>query len=168
MDVPNHLLQLLYFVVPAYTANMAAQLAAHWHGWNRPISERWLGSHKTVVGLLLGVFAAMATTGVQHAIAWRGGIADYGQWVVLGAAFGMGALGGDALKSALKRRAGIPPGDRWIPADQLDFIAGALVLTWHWAPLDAVDVFTILGATFAGHIMVDHVAYWLGIRDTAW
>lgn len=162
------LLQLLYFVAPAYAANMAAQLAAHWRGWNRPISERWLGSHKTIIGLLLGLCAAMVTTRVQYAIAWGGGIVDYGQWVVLGAAFGMGALGGDALKSAIKRRAGIAPGKRWIPADQLDFIIGALALTWHWAPLDGLDVFTILAATFAGHIMVDHVSYWLGIRDTAW
>ena len=162
------LLQLLYFVAPAFAANMAAQLAAHWHGWNRPISERWLGGHKTIIGLLLGLCAAIVTTGVQAFIAWRGGIVDYGQWIVLGAAFGTGALGGDALKSAIKRRAGIPPGGRWIPADQLDFIIGALILTWHWVRLDGVDVFTILAVTFAGHIMVDHVAYRLGIRDTAW
>jgi hypothetical protein len=45
---------LVYVMLPAYFANMAAAFAKFWPGWNRPISRRWLGDHKTVVGFLLG------------------------------------------------------------------------------------------------------------------
>jgi CDP-2,3-bis-(O-geranylgeranyl)-sn-glycerol synthase len=48
-------LQLVYFMAPAYVANMLPPFVAHWRGWNPPISERWLGSHKTVLGFALGV-----------------------------------------------------------------------------------------------------------------
>jgi hypothetical protein len=48
-------LQLVYFMAPAYAANMLPPFGAHWRGWNPPVSERWLGSHKTVLGFALGV-----------------------------------------------------------------------------------------------------------------
>lgn len=38
-------------MLPAYLANMTPPLVRFWKGWNRPISRKWLGDHKTVVGL---------------------------------------------------------------------------------------------------------------------
>jgi len=52
-------LQLVYFMAPAYLANMAPPFVRYWKGWNRPISRRWLGSHKTVVGFGVGVLGAV-------------------------------------------------------------------------------------------------------------
>jgi hypothetical protein len=37
-----HLLQLLYFMLPAYLANMSPPFVRRWHGWNRPINVRLL------------------------------------------------------------------------------------------------------------------------------
>jgi len=37
--------QLLYLMAPVYVANMAPPCVKFWRGWNRPISERLLGSH---------------------------------------------------------------------------------------------------------------------------
>jgi len=59
-----------------------------------------------------------------------------------------------------------PPGQSWIPADQLDFIVGALLLAWPWLRLQLLDVALILAFTFVAHIVVNHVAFRLGIRDT--
>ena len=75
---------------------------------------------------------------------------------------------GDAVKSFFKRRVGVPPGGRWIPADEIDFIIGAMVLGSPWLDLTAVDVVLVLGFTFVAHIIVNHVAFRLGIRDTKW
>jgi CDP-2,3-bis-(O-geranylgeranyl)-sn-glycerol synthase len=131
---------LIYLMLPVYVANMAPPFVKYWPGWNRPISRRWLGDHKTVVGFLLGVATATAIAYMQSLIGWRDGLAHYDQWLLLGLACGIGAMGGDALKSLLKRRCGIPPGKPWIPADQLDFVVGGLVVLSFFVTLRPLDV----------------------------
>lgn len=160
--------QLLYFMAPAYTANMAPPFVKYWPGWNRPISERWLGSHKTVIGFAAGILAACATTLAQSSMAIPGSLVAYDDWLGLGLRFGLGAMAGDSLKSFLKRRAGIRPGASWIPFDQLDFVLGALALVWSRVSLSLADVVVILLVTVGGHIAVNHLGYWLGIRDSRW
>ena len=129
------LVELVYLMLPAYFANMAAPFSKFWPGWNAPISRRWLGARKTVVGL----------------------------------AQGTGAMSGDGAKSFVKRRLGIAPGHRWVPADQLDFVVGALLLTWPWLTwLHFTDVLLILAFTFVADIAVNRISFRLGIRDTPW
>ena len=77
-------------------------------------------------------------------------------------------MGGDSLKSYAKRRVGIAPGARWMPADQLDFIVGAMVPMAAIVSFSWVDVLLLLGFTFFAHIAVNHLAFHLRIRDTAW
>lgn len=160
--------QLLYFMAPAYVANMAPPFVRYWNGWNRPISQRWLGSHKTVMGFGIGVLAAVAVTFVQSRGAWEGALVTYDHWPVLGLRFGVGALAGDSAKSFVKRRAGIAPGKPWIPWDQLDFVLGALIFTWGCASLAWSDLAAILLVSAGGHVLVNHLGYWIGIRDLKW
>jgi CDP-2,3-bis-(O-geranylgeranyl)-sn-glycerol synthase len=160
--------QLFYLMLPVYFANMAPPFVKYWSGWNRPISRRWLGDHKTVVGFLLGVAVATVITFIQSLIAWREGLTSYDRWLTLGLACGFGALGGDALKSLIKRRCGIPPGQPWIPADQLDFVIGGLVALSLFVTLQPLDVALILVVSFLGDIGVNHLSFRLGIRNTKW
>ena len=160
--------QLLYLMMPAYCANMTPPFVRFWRGWNPPISARWLGSHKTVVGAAGGVLAAMVVALIQARLRWRGAIADYDRWPILGLLLGVGAIGGDAVKSFIKRRRGVAPGGRWIPFDQLDAAIGALVLVAMRVDLSWSDVAAVLAITFVGDIGVNQVAYRLGIRESAW
>ena len=160
--------QLFYLMLPAFIANMAPPFVKYWPGWNSPISERWLGSHKTVIGFSAGILTAIATTFVQSWIGWSGALIPYVDWPLLGAAIGFGAMSGDAVKSLIKRRLGIAPGVSWIPADQLDYVMGALACLWFWIHLDWQDVLLLFAVSFVGHIIVNHLAYYLGIRDTRW
>jgi CDP-2,3-bis-(O-geranylgeranyl)-sn-glycerol synthase len=162
------LIQLLYFMAPAYAANMAPPFVRYWKGWNRPISRRWLGSHKTVVGFGIGVLAAVAATFIQSRIAWEDALVAPESWPTLGLRFGVGAMAGDTAKSFVKRRAGIAPGRPWLPWDQLDFVLGALALVWGAAALSWVDLATILVSSVIGHVLVNHLAYRLRIRDVKW
>lgn len=160
--------QLVYFMAPAYVANMVPPFTRCWSGWNRPISKRWLGSHKTVLGFGSGVLAGVLVTFVQSRIAWKGALVNDPPWLTLGLRLGGGAMLGDSAKSFVKRRVGIPPGKPWIPWDQLDFVIGALALVARIAPLTRVDVLAILLVSLTGHILVTRLGYWAGIRDVRW
>lgn len=161
-------LQLAYFMTPAYAANMAPPFVRYWKGWNRPISRRLFGTHKTVMGFVVGVLAATLVTFVQWLLAWSGSIVAYEEWPPLGLLFGVGAMAGDSVKSFFKRRLGVEPGRPWIPFDQLDFVLGALVLVYPRVTLAGADVATILLLSFCGHIVVSHLGRWLGVKDTRW
>lgn len=162
------LLQLAYFMLPAYCANMAPPFTRYWRGWNRPIHERLLGSHKTVLGFLAGVATGVLVAGVQSRIHAPWSLVDYQHWLLLGLSLGGGAMLGDALKSLIKRMLHIRPGARWIPFDQLDFVVGALALTGAYAGLGTTDVAAIAAMTFVGDIAVNQLSYRLGIKDSPW
>jgi CDP-2,3-bis-(O-geranylgeranyl)-sn-glycerol synthase len=164
----RHVVQLVYLMLPAYLANMTPPFIRHWTGWNRPISTKWLGDHKTVVGFCAALIVAVTVTLMQSAVNWRDGLLPYSHWPLLGLAFGFGAMGGDCLKSFLKRLRGIAPGKSWIPMDQLDFVAGALILISPWRPVDWMDIAKILAISFAGAVAINHLSYALGVRDTKW
>lgn len=167
-DAIYRLAQLAYLMLPVYVANMAPPFSRYWSGWNRPISRRRLGEHKTVVGFALGLVAAVMTAFIQSRVHWKGGMLPYDQWLLLGFATGLGAMGGDSLKSFFKRQLGIGPGRPWIPADKLDFIIGGLLMLSFWVNLSWTDAVYILAVSFAGDILVNHISFRLGIRDTRW
>lgn len=167
-DFLLRVLGLVYFMLPAYLGNMAPPLLRFWHGWNRPLHERLLGTHKTVLGVGVGVAAAVATTAVQARLPWPWPRVDYACWPWLGLGFGIGALGGDALKSLFKRRLGRAPGRPWVPFDQLDFVLGALLLVGWSARLGLVDVLIIVVFSFVADLLVNRIAYRLGVKSTPW
>lgn len=160
--------ELLYFMLPAYLANMAPPFVRFWRGWNQPINRRWLGDHKTVAGFGAGVCVALATTFLQSRIADLGRLWTADQWPILGLGFGIGAMGGDCFKSFLKRLRGIAPGRPWIPMDQLDFVVGAMFLTLPWVQWRWSDVAVISIVSFFGDLVVNQLAFRLRIRSTPW
>jgi len=92
------LLQLGYFMLPAYAANMTPPFMRYWKGWNPPIAARQLGAHKTVLGFGSGILAAILVASIQSWIAWDGSLVKYDAW--LGLRFGVGAMAGDSVKSS--------------------------------------------------------------------
>jgi len=164
----TRLLELIYLMLPCYAANMAPPFVKYWRGWNQPIDRVRLGSHKTVVGFALGVAVGLLVAFIQSRSSWPSTLWPSGDWFQVGLALGLGAMSGDAIKSYFKRRRGIAPGARWIPADQLDFVVGALLATAWLVPLRWLDVVAILAITFVADLAVNRIAFGLGIRDTAW
>jgi CDP-2,3-bis-(O-geranylgeranyl)-sn-glycerol synthase len=163
-----HLAQLMYLMLPVYLSNMAPPFVRFWHGWNPPISVTLLGSHKTVVGFAMGVAVGVAVTYLQSRLQWEGSRLPPEDWLGAGIAAGLGAMGGDSLKSFFKRRLHIAPGKRWSPFDQLDFIAGGLIALGFFVRLDWTDIAVICGISFIGDVLVNHVSFYLGIRETKW
>lgn len=179
-DLGFFLLKCFYFMMPAYFANMAPvmvkkiDLLAFPIDFNRKLgSEPVLGKNKTFRGLFFGVIFAIIAAYVQFLLYNEGffrsiSFFSYENWLLLGFLMGFGALTGDLIKSFFKRRLGIKPGARFIPFDQTDFVIGALVFA---APAFKVTLSIFLASlfvSFIGHIIVNHAAFCLKIRNEKW
>ncbi len=139
------IIQALWLVLPAYIANASALLV----GGGTPIDfgktwkdgKRILGDGKTWRGLITGAIVGMAAGfGLSVVAVYANdsefaflGISNFGRFPLMIPIIGaicFGALFGDITESFLKRRIGKKRGENWIPFDQLDFIVGALILSF--------------------------------------
>ena len=138
-------LQALWLILPAYIANASAVLV----GGGKPIDsgktwkdgKRILGDGKTWRGLFSGAFVGI-TAGFGLVVAARYinmsdfyfiGLNDFTgfPWMIpIIFSLCFGALLGDITESFFKRRIGRKQGVDWIPFDQIDFILGALFLSF--------------------------------------
>jgi CDP-2,3-bis-(O-geranylgeranyl)-sn-glycerol synthase len=164
----HRLVELVYLMAPVYFSNMAPPLVKFWPWWNQPIHRQTLGDHKTVIGFLFGLIGATTTTATQHWLDWGGSLLNYDAWPAIGVCCGTGAMLGDCAKSFVKRRLGKKPGSRWVPADQLDFVIGGLLALSFWIKLSFSDVLIVLATSFVADLIVNRVAFRLGLRDSYW
>jgi len=191
MPVHAVVLQGLWAFLPAYCSNMLATLV----GGGPPIDggrvlgdgRRALGEGKTWRGLLAAPLLATLVGVAQHhlAPAFGFGVTGFGPapWYAVHAyALALGALVGDLGASFLKRRLGKQRGARWLGPDQLDFVAGGLLVgalaslavaplaggAWFleafaWGPLLAILIFTP-----ALHVLVNGIGYVIGVKEVPW
>jgi CDP-2,3-bis-(O-geranylgeranyl)-sn-glycerol synthase len=180
----DDILFALWFMLPAAVANGAPIFSArlprinqwnarldfgtHWQG--RPL----LGSHKTWRGLISGMITATLTLWLQQLLVAHTGwaqiftahIAYTGlPTLILGPLFGLGALGGDAVESFFKRRHGTKSGKSWFPFDQLDYIAGALVVSLPFVILSLRQYALVVVIWFCLHITSTYVGWRVGLKD---
>jgi len=177
------LVEVLWFMLPAYGANMVPGLFRNTLMWlGKPVDfgkewkgNRLLGNNKTFRGFVVGVLCAMLLASIQR-IAYQTqsiksiSMIDYSQInpLVLGFLFGFGALFGDAAKSFFKRRLGIRPGARWIPFDQVDWVIGSLLFVSFFYVPDTAHLIMIIVLFPILHVIVNHIAFYLRIRETKW
>jgi len=162
-------------MLPAYFGNMAPVIMKnHFKFLAVPIdksfpgSTSWFGSHKTWRGLFLAPVFGVITAYLQFVFNISSlNLIDYSHWLIIGVLLGTGAILGDLIKSFIKRRLKIAPGKKFIPFDQIDFVMGALLLSWYIVPSLKVAV-TLLIISPLLHIIVNHIAFYLKIRGEAW
>lgn len=178
------ILLALWFLVPAGLANSAPMIAkkipgidrldAPMDGGRKYRGVALLGPHKTWRGLISGMIMSTIIFWLQQLAfeqtAWAANISngvDYAALptLILGPLFGLGALGGDAIKSFFKRRRGIQSGDTWIPFDQIDFIIGAIVVSLPFVVLAPAVYAWMFVLYFGLHVSFNYVGYKLGLKD---
>ena len=180
-SVSLFILKCFYFMLPAYFANMAPvivrkdfrELAVPLDMGAKLEGERLLGNNKTYRGLIFGIIFAAGTAYVQFTLYENDlleslAITDYSNWLFLGILMGLGAIGGDAVKSFFKRRAGKKPGERFFPWDQVDFVIGALLLSAIVVRIPLLTVVVAILLSILLHIAVNHLAFYLKIRKEKW
>ncbi|MFH1316283.1 MAG: CDP-2,3-bis-(O-geranylgeranyl)-sn-glycerol synthase [Candidatus Woesearchaeota archaeon] len=181
INITNLILSSVYFMLPAYFANMAPVIVRRFTNLlDYPIDfnikfggKPLLGKNKTWRGLFFGVVFALIIAYVQfllkNSLFFSSiSIIGYNSWLMIGFLLGLGALVGDFSKSFVKRRLSIKPGKRFFPFDQLDFIIGALIFISiiMVPPIDLL--ITILIISLVLHVVVNHLAYYLKIRKEKW
>jgi CDP-2,3-bis-(O-geranylgeranyl)-sn-glycerol synthase len=167
------ILKSLYFFLPAYAANMAPVLFK-WIPWlGKPVHERLLGAHKTWRGIVVATLTGTIVFALQKYAYAQGftslALIDYSGFpLLLGTLLGFGAIAGDAVESYYKRKQGIPPGQPWVPWDQLDFVVGGIVMGMflYVPPAEAVLVLVLISPVL--HFATNYIGYLLGINKKKW
>jgi len=136
---------------------------------NNPI----LGKNKTFRGLIFGIVFAIIITFIQFILYSNNifvdlSIVDYSDWLLIGFLIGFGAIFGDLVESFVKRRLGFKSGMPFIPFDQLDFVVGALVFVYPVAGLSVEKMSIILFISFILHMVINHIAFYTGLRKERW
>lgn len=174
-------LSALWIVIPVYVANSIPVLA----GGGRPIDDgrRWrerriLGDGKTWRGAILGTVAGALTVLVLNQISSLAtsilGLSVPAFPTSAVVALPLGAILGDIGASFVKRRMDRERGSPVPVLDQLDFILGALIVTWMVAPawFGAVVTpgvaFIVLLITPFVHRLSNVAAYVMRLKDEPW
>ena len=169
-------LQCFYFMLPAYFANMAPVIVKDWFkklAIPVDLGKNIFGKNKTYRGLVFGVLFGIIVAYIQFLLfnfSFFGKLSfiNYSNWLLVGFLFGFGALSGDMVESFFKRRLGIGSGEKFIPWDQLDFVIGSLILVGIVVNITWRKIFFIAVISIVGHILVNHIAYYLKIRNEKW
>lgn len=170
----NEFWEAVWFFLPAGVANMSPVLAARLpliKNWRTPIDfgqayngKRLLGDNKTWRGLAFGGLAGAVTGLIQYRVLTYSAEST-GFIVLVTGLMGLGALIGDAVESFFKRRAGVAPGEAWVPFDQIDYVIGGLVFVLPLIALSLADILRILLAYFVLHLFVGYLGYLIGLKS---
>ena len=136
--------------------------------------KRIFGDHKTFRGFIFGVLSSHLVFTWQYYFvqanpeSYLSSIAPefVGFPIYFGALMGFASLGGDALKSFVKRRFDIAPGRPWPPFDQIDWVLGILVALAFFIDLSLIFVFLALLIGIFLHIVTKIIGYFLKINES--
>ncbi len=154
----------LLFIGPSYVANAAPLV----FGGGRPLDAdrkfcdgyAIFGSHKTVKGFFAGIIAGSLVGLAESLIDPRLALGGF--------AISLGAVLGDLLGAFVKRRLGMKPGTLFPVVDQLDFVLGALIISYPLFPMSMISVLIVVLVTPPIHLGTNLGAYLLGMKRTYW
>jgi CDP-2,3-bis-(O-geranylgeranyl)-sn-glycerol synthase len=175
-EIWNLILASIYFILPAYAANMAPVIAAKIKAPGAiPVSKKYLGEHKTWRGIYSAYLFALAALALQSLLqnyeAFSSvSMLNYQNINIFLYAFlmGIGAITGDTVKSFFKRLIGIKPGGIFFPFDQIDFVLGSYIFCLPVFILPWQNLLALLAVTPLLHFLSNVLAYFLGFKKVWW
>jgi len=177
------ILQALYFMLPAYCANMAPVFATKIFNnkFNWPLDfgfkyqgREILGRNKTWRGLIAGILIGIAIIYLQAYLFQFGffkmvSLLDYESidLFLFGFLFGFGVILADAVKSFFKRQSAIKSGDKWFPWDQLDFLGGLILILFLYLPPWYIFLLIVIISPLLP-LITNWLGYKIKIKKVAW
>lgn len=157
------ILQSIWFILPAYIANGAPVV----FGGGPPIDmgknfsdgKRILGDGKTIRGFIVGILAGTVFGAIQIGVGNKSG----GILIII--LLSLGALLGDLVGSFIKRRIGLSRGMAAPGLDQLEFLAGALILASLVEIPSWEIIITLIIITPAIHLGTNAIGYKMGYKS---
>ncbi|MEM4248031.1 MAG: CDP-2,3-bis-(O-geranylgeranyl)-sn-glycerol synthase, partial [Candidatus Nanoarchaeia archaeon] len=159
----------VWFILPAFVANAAPVIGYKVFGkYNKPIDfgkklggKPILGPGKTWGGLIFGIafgtlFGFIQSFFQPHSFPVMN--------LQLAFLLSLGALTGDAFGSFIKRRLGFARGKSLPGLDQLGFLVFALIFAYPVATLSFLQIIFLLIVVPAAHLLMNVVAYLLGLK----
>ena len=178
------IIKAFYLALPAYLANMAPVIfdklkIFKFLNWpidgGRKIGRQFIfGSSKPWRGILSGAILGVLIASLQawlynYEFFYNISLIDYpSDFILFGLLAGLGALLGDLAKSFFKRRVGFHSGASWPVFDQLDFVAGFLLLTYFIVQPPLNIIVTVFLITLVLHPLTNIISYWLGFKKVWW
>lgn len=166
------IIRAVWLMLPAYIANPTAVV----FGGGKPVDlgknwfdgRRILGEGKTFRGLLGGSACGILAGLLQMQVSF----VNFTPAAII--TLPVGALLGDLVKSFFKRRMGYERGAKLPLVDQLDFVAGAWVLTYVLEPQWFKDNFTfwiiitVIILTPMLHRLTNILGYYMKVKKEPW
>lgn len=172
------IIKAAWLMLPAYIANPTAVV----FGGGTPIDfgKKWqdgrriLGDGKTFRGLIGGTACGVIIGLIQMQVMSLNYLGIFTFISILTLSFG--ALLGDMIKSFFKRRLGYERGAEFPLVDQLDFVAGAWLLTYVFDPKWFSDNFlaspwimvTVILFTPILHRLTNILGYYIKVKKEPW
>ncbi len=157
--------ELAAFLVPVYVSNAAPVLVGG--GLSLDFGRRFIdgkpifGPHKTFKGIIGGLAYGWSVAGLLSALlGW--------DWLFLGVLASIGSLLGDLAGAFVKRRIGLKAGAPAPLLDQLDFLAGALLLAYLLRDLGPTTILLSLIVTPPIHLFTNWLAFKLRLKKVPW
>ncbi len=177
LDIILIITKAVWLMLPAYIANPTAVVfgggRAIDFGKNWSDGRRILGDGKTFRGLAGGTACGIVIGLIQRQVASGTEIFVIPSMTAI-ITLSFGALLGDMVKRFFKRRLGYERGAKLPLVDQLDFVAGAWVLTYFFDPQWFTDNFTfwiiitVLILTPLLHRLTNIIGYYIKLKKEPW
>ena len=174
------LIKCFYLMLPAYFADMAPVIVKKINFLKYPVDFGFVlskkplfGKNKTFRGFFFAILFSIVIAFLQQSVYTfdffrNTSFYSYENWILFGFLMGLGALTGDLIKSFFKRRIGIKPGEKFVPFDQTDFVIGSLIFIIPIYIVTFPIFLTCLVLSLFLHILVNHIAFFLKIRNEKW
>lgn len=168
----------IWLVIPAYIPNSSAVLFQGKKSIdlkkNFIDGKRVLGDGKTFKGFIGGSIAGITIGIIQILLSSKIGLPNFNKDILIIATLSIGSMIGDSFFSFIKRRIGIERGKPLPLIDQLDFLIGALVITWifhkNWfyQSFSINIILIIFIITPLLHLSINYIGYKIGAKKEPW
>lgn len=132
-----------FILLPAMIANMTPTIIKI-NFLNKPINEKKFGKNKTWRGFIGAIILGTITYIILIKFNLIKITGDENYLFFIGFLTSLGAIGGDLIKSFFKRKAGIGPGENFMPWDQIDYVLGMIILTYPFYRYDLNQIIILL------------------------
>ena len=171
-ELIEYAIRLALILIPLYLANASAML----FGAGTPLDlnkkffdkKPLFGKGKTYRGTLIGIIVGVLAAIILNQAFFKESLLISKNYLLYGILLSLGAIIGDIVASFIKRRVSIEKGKPAFLLDQLDFVAGGLILGAIIFIPTIEEIAFIVIATLIVHKIANFIAFKWKLKGVPW